>query len=63
MKGLSNARSAAEYTQVQLADKLGVAQSTVAMWETGKAYPRADMLPTIAKVLGCTIDELFAAAS
>lgn len=63
MKGLSSARLAASFTQVQLADYLGVAQSTVAMWETGKAYPRADMLPTIAKVLGCTIDELFAAAS
>lgn len=63
MKGLVKARLAALCTQVELAGKLGVAQSTVAMWESGKAYPRADMLPMIAKALGCTIDELFAAAS
>ena len=37
MKGLSTARKSAGCTQEQLAEKLGIAQSTVAMWETGKA--------------------------
>lgn len=59
MKGLCAARKAASCTQTQLADKLGISQSTIAMWETGKAYPRADMLPAIAMALGCTIDALF----
>lgn len=63
MKGLCAARKAAGYTQVQLADRLGVSQPTIAVWETGKAYPRTDMLPAIAETLGCTIDALFAAAS
>lgn len=62
MKGLSTARKSAGCTQEQLAEKLGIAQSTVAMWETGKACPRSDMLPTIAEILGCTIDDLFAVA-
>lgn len=45
-------------TQIELSEALEVAQSTVAMWETGKAYPRAALLPKIAQVLGCTVDEL-----
>lgn len=47
-------------TQVQFAEKVGVLQSTVAMWETGKTIPMASKLPTIAKVLECNIDDLFA---
>ena len=46
-------------TQEDLAKKLIVDRSAVAMWETGKAMPRADKLPELAKILGCTIDELF----
>lgn len=49
-------------SQDELAKLLGVTRSTVAMWETGKSFPRADMLPQLAKILGCTIDDLFAPA-
>ncbi len=28
------------------------------MWDTGRNNPRADMLPKIAKLYGCTVDEL-----
>lgn len=45
-------------TQEQLARDLGVRRSTVAMWETGKAMPRAALLPKLADILGCTVDEL-----
>ena len=37
---------------------LGVDQSTVCLWETGKTKPRAKLIPAIAKILGCSIDEL-----
>lgn len=47
-------------TQAELAARLCVDPSSVAKWETEKAYPRADMLPKIASILGCTIDELYA---
>ena len=57
---LSDKRKAAGFTQNDLAEALGVGQSTVAMWETGQAYPRAALLPKIAQVLGCTVDELLA---
>lgn len=45
-------------TQKDIARKIKVAQSTVAMWETGKAKPRADMLIKLAEILNCTVDEL-----
>lgn len=45
-------------TQKELADELGVDQSAVCLWETGKTQPRAKLLPKIAKILRCTVDEL-----
>lgn len=46
-------------TQGQLATLLEVDQTAVSQWETGVSAPRADKLPELAKILGCTIDELF----
>ncbi len=46
-------------TQAELAEKLGIRQSAIAMWENGTRFPRADKLPQLARLLGCTIDELF----
>ena len=46
-------------TQIELGELMGVNRSTVAMWESGEALPRADKLPFLAEVLGCSIDELF----
>lgn len=51
-------REASGYTQQELAEKIGVDQSAVCLWETGKTSPRAKLLPTIAKLLNCTVDEL-----
>lgn len=45
---------------MQLAEKLGVTRTAITKWETGDSYPRAEMLPQIAKHLGCTIDDLYA---
>lgn len=46
-------------TQSKLAEMLKVDRSSIAKWETGEAFPRADKLPQLAKILGCTIDDLF----
>lgn len=46
-------------SQSDVAEKLQVKRSTVSMWETGGSFPRADKLPQLARLLGCTIDELF----
>ena len=52
-------RQSAGMTQQALASELKVDRSTVAYWETGTAMPRAEQLPKLADVLGCTIDALF----
>lgn len=54
----SQLRKAALLSQEEMAGKLGVNRSTVAKWETGKSMPRAELLPKIAKILGCTVDDL-----
>jgi len=33
------------------------------MWEIGKSMPRADKLPALAKILGCTISDLYSETS
>ena len=51
-------RDLAKLQQVDVAKILNVEQSTVSMWENGNSLPRADMLPKIAALYNCTVDEL-----
>lgn len=60
MNNIKTIRDKIGMTQKQLSELLGVSRASVAMWETGKSMPRADMLPLIAAFLGCTIDDLYA---
>lgn len=55
---IKKAREKSGLTQQDLATKLDIDQSTVCLWETGKTQPRAKLLPKIAEILGCTVDEL-----
>lgn len=55
---LKTVRESVGLTQEALGSMLGVVRSTVAMWETGESFPRAELLPKIAKILNCTVDEL-----
>ena len=52
-------RLKAGLTQEQLADRMNMNQSALSKWEKGVSAQRADKLPELAKILGCTIDELF----
>jgi transcriptional regulator with XRE-family HTH domain len=47
-------------TQREVARILGVKESAVSKWERGVSKPRADKLPMLAKLYGCTIEELLA---
>ena len=58
MNNFKKLRSQAKLTQEELAGLLKVERSTVAMWEIGRALPRADKLPSLAKILNCSIDEI-----
>lgn len=52
-------RTNKKLSQAELAQKVGVDRTAVVKWETGKASPASDKLPKLAKLLGCTIEELF----
>ena len=59
MRGLRSIRQMRGLTQTELAEKMGVTQSLVAMWERGAVLPSAEKLPRLADLLGCTIDALY----
>ncbi len=59
MTNLKALRERANLTQCCLAESIGVTQACIAKWETGEAMPKSDKLPELARILGCTIDELY----
>lgn len=59
MNQLTARREKAGLSQEEVALALKIDRSTVAKWETGASYPRADKLPAIAALYGCSIDALF----
>lgn len=60
MRGLKAMRRRAGYTVAQLAERLSVTRATIYFWEQGRYLPNAGLLPELAEILGCTIDDLFA---
>lgn len=56
---LKEIRVEKKVTQQTIAERMDVKQNTVSQWEAGIRHPRADMLPKLAEVLGCSIDELY----
>ena len=55
---LKELRKQAHLTQVELASKLGIVQSSYADWERGKKRPTQDNLVKIAQVLNVSVDYL-----
>ena len=51
-------RKRAGLTQMEVAKQLGVTDSAVNQWETGKTLPNVKRLGELAKLYGCTVDEL-----
>lgn len=52
-------RKAAKLTQTELANAVGVNQSSVCQWENGSTTPKTEMLPLIARACRCTVNDLF----
>ena len=55
---IAHARKDQGMTQVQLAERLGIAQQTLAHYEVGRVRMAASLLPTIADILDRSLDEL-----
>ena len=60
MKSIKRYREARGIKQIQLAAQFGVAQPTVAKWESDDGFPPSRVIPALAAYLGCTIDDLYA---
>lgn len=46
------------FTQSELAEKLNISNKAISRWETGEGYPEITILPSLAKELGVTVDDL-----
>ncbi len=55
---LKKYRSDTGMTQEELAARLYVTRAAVSKWETDKGYPAIDSLKLLARLMGCTLDEL-----
>jgi len=55
-------REAHGLKQIEIANQMGVCQASVSGWEAESVLPNARVLPRLAQVLGCTIQELFSEA-
>ena len=60
-KRIKIARVIKGFTQSELAEKLGVKQASVALWENGRSFPRPGLLPKLSELLELSIDELLKA--
>ena len=55
---LAHIRKNKKITQFELARKLFVDQTTISKYELGKISPTIEQLPKLAKILGCSIEEI-----
>jgi transcriptional regulator with XRE-family HTH domain len=55
---LATLRKDAGLSQAQLAAKIGVHASNIAFWELSGTPPRGEVLPSLARELGVSVDEL-----
>ncbi len=55
---IAEKRKAKGMKQEELAEALGVSAQAVSKWENDVSCPDIMTLPTLAKILGCTVDEL-----
>lgn len=55
---IADLRKEKGWTQVELADKLGVTDKAVSRWETGKGFPDISLMKPISETLEITVNEL-----
>jgi transcriptional regulator with XRE-family HTH domain len=59
MNAIAFYRKKSKQTQQELADFLQIDRTTVSKWESGKATPKAKMLPVLARAIGTTVEALY----
>lgn len=58
METIEELRKARGWTQLELANQLGVTPSTIYNWERGRYEPRVSQLRDLARVFGVRMDEI-----
>lgn len=56
---ISKYRKKSGLSQVELAEKLGLTYQAISKWETAKCAPDISLLPMMAELFECSIDDLF----
>ena len=56
---LKELRRRAKITQKQLAERLGIGQSTLCLWELNRSVPGVRWLQPIAEILHCSVKDLY----
>lgn len=59
MNGFAYYRQASNLTQSEVAEIMGLDQTTISRWEKGKKLPRAGKLPVLSELYNCKIEDLF----
>lgn len=57
-KFIADCRRKANYTQMQLAEKLGITDRAISKWETGKTLPDSSIMLELCGMLGITVNDL-----
>ena len=57
-KFIADRRKKANYTQMQLAEKLGITDRAISKWETGKTLPDSSIMLELCGILGITVNDL-----
>ena len=57
-KFIAERRKKANYTQMQLAEKLGITDRAVSKWETGKSLPDSSLMLELCGILDITVNDL-----
>lgn len=57
-KFIADCRRKANYTQMQLAEKLGITDRAISKWETGKTLPDSSIMLELCGLLGITVNDL-----
>lgn len=55
---LKNVRLQKKVSQKQLAEQIGVNQTTISKWEKGKACPSINKLKMVSCLLNCKVEDL-----
>ena len=58
MKTIRELRTERGWTQLQLANQLGVTPATIHMWERGKSEPTVSALRKVARLFGVSSDDI-----